>query len=401
MESLSDLAIKIGKINRFEDVKGRYDASGDDVKAKSLGESKTPTAKSLGESKTPTVSKILDSTKKTYDDGVSSGELSQPVKLDNAISHGTVTKPKRVQHYSKLMDSFSVAINNKFGVLADVSMDVDEIPMQPEPQPSTSGVSENLKEQAPENLQPQKRQKPPPICFILRVGKSYQEFCAKLDAISREYYIQFASDKTFGSSRFILTRLKRKTHAYIMKGLSEDAEPEDIKQELLELDIKNGKKQHFPPLPPKEARVASSHRTQSQPEESQQTDRESCISEDSDDSNEYDPSSRRSSSSRRGMSRGVRDARLRGRDSLSFSQPQQGLSSNRRSNPWVSFAGTENKDQSDLNEIVTTMNEINAIVDLKKLSLNLKKLLQVIKKCSTPFEYAMAIHDFNMNHNAP
>ncbi|KAK9708100.1 hypothetical protein QE152_g27432 [Popillia japonica] len=91
MESLSDLAIKIGKMNRFEDVKGRYGASGDDVKVTSLGESKEPT-----------VSAILDSTKKTYDASVSSEELSQPVKLDNTISQGAVTKPKRMQHIPSL-----------------------------------------------------------------------------------------------------------------------------------------------------------------------------------------------------------------------------------------------------------------------------------------------------------
>ncbi|KAK9708099.1 hypothetical protein QE152_g27433, partial [Popillia japonica] len=345
-------------------------------------------------------------------------------------------------------------------------MDVDETPVQ-DPQPTTSGASENLKQQAAEKVQPEKRQKQPPICFILNVGKHYQDFCSKLDVISRECFIQFTSDKTLvyfkhmNNYKQFITMYKGKLpfytytpkagkmHAYIMKRLPEDVEPKDIKQELLELDkVHNVVKFHktrypifmctttkevainefitlpakcancgedhpasstqckvyqneiqklqasrqrvsvsreprasaresryVPALPPPEARAASSHWTQSQPEQSQQTDRESCISEDSD--NEDDPSSRQSSSSRRGMSRGMRDARLRGRDSSSLSQPQQGLSSNRRSNACVSFAGTPNKDQSDLNEIVTTMNEINAIVDLKKLSLNLKKLLQV------------------------
>ncbi|KAK9753607.1 hypothetical protein QE152_g1947 [Popillia japonica] len=38
--------------------------------------------------------------------------------------------------------------------------------------------------------------KPPPICFIARINSHYGELCAKLDTISREYFIQFAGEKT-------------------------------------------------------------------------------------------------------------------------------------------------------------------------------------------------------------
>lgn len=55
-------------------------------------------------------------------------------------------------------------------------------------------------------------------------------------------------------------------------------------------------------------------------------------------------------------------------------------------------------EQTVLKEIANTMREINKIVDIKKLNIRLKKLLTDLKKCSTPFEHAMAINDFNTNY---
>lgn len=50
------------------------------------------------------------------------------------------------------MDSFSVAINNRFGVLVDVNMHMgDDTPVQ-NPQLTTSGASENVEEQSAEKL---------------------------------------------------------------------------------------------------------------------------------------------------------------------------------------------------------------------------------------------------------
>ncbi|KAK9679958.1 hypothetical protein QE152_g39533 [Popillia japonica] len=58
---------------------------------------------------------------------------------------------------------------------------------------------------------------PPPICFVTRLKKCYGEFRSKLDAISADYYLHFAGDKTL--------------------GLHDDVEAEDVKLELLELEV--------------------------------------------------------------------------------------------------------------------------------------------------------------------
>lgn len=105
----------------------------------------------------------------------------------------------------------------------------------------------------------------------------------------------------------------------------------------------------------------------------------------------------------RGASRGARGSALRGRGGRSHSRDGR-----RRSQPMErekrheDSQGTHrdttpdiNQDQRDMQEIADTMREINNIVDIKRLNARLKKLLVDLKKCTTPFEHAMAISDFN------
>lgn len=386
--------------------------------------------------------------------------------------------------------------------------------------------------------------KPPPICFVARVKSHYRELCAKLDAISREYFVQFAGEKTLvyfknmrSYKQFIATYKNKipfytytpkceKTHAYVIKGLPEDAEPLEIKQELLELEVKvhnvvkfrntrcpiymcmtdknvtinelktkarylqrarvyyethiNKKaltqckkcqtwghatlnchlgiercvkcgqnhlshqcnkdknvpakcancggdhpasstecriyinelgklraskkkarrlreplqssqnsryipappppvnawtaKKQFPPLPVKKSQPSMSQQKRSSKEEvrsrNQEPEAGNCSSEESSSEEDSTPS-----------------AAVRRREPSSSGRVATGLRSR-----------SEQGDKLYLHEIANTMEEINSIVNLKKLSANLKQLLIAIKKCSTPFEQAMAIHQFNLDN---
>ncbi|KAK9678955.1 Endonuclease-reverse transcriptase [Popillia japonica] len=299
---------------------------------------------------------------------VSSEELSQPVKLDNTISQGTITKPKRVQHNSKFMDSFSVAINNKFGVLADINMDVDETPVQD--QPTTSGASENLKQQAAEKCKRCQSWGHPPQNYYLGVERcvkcaqnhlSYQ--CGKSITLLAKC-ANCGEDHPASSTQCKVYQNEIQKLQASRQRVSVSREPRASARES----------RYVPALPPpvnawNGKNIFHRYSLRKQEQHRRIGHRVS--------QNRVHKLIMRVS--RRGMSQGVRDARLRGRAFSSFSQPQQGLPTNSRSNPWVSLQGTRNKHQSDLNEIVNTMNEINAIVDLNKLSQNLKKLLQVIK----------------------
>ncbi|KAK9744300.1 hypothetical protein QE152_g7877 [Popillia japonica] len=431
--------------------------------------------------------------------------------------------------------------------------------------------------------------KPPPICFVARVKSHYRELCAKLDAISREYFVQFAGEKTLvyfknmrysykyfvqfagektlvyfknmrSYKQFIATyknkipfytytpkcekthayvikglpedaeplEIKQELHAYVIKGLPEDAEPLEIKQELLELEVKvhnvvkfrntrypiymcmtdknvtinelktkarylqrarvyyethiNKKaltqckkcqtwghatlncnlsieqcvkcgqnhlghqcnkdknvpakcancggdhpasstecriyinelgklraskqkarrlreplqssqnsryipappppvnawtaKKQFPPLPVKKSQPSMSQQKRSSKEEvrsrNQEPEAGNCSSEE--DSTPSAAVRRREPSSSGRVATG-----LRSRSNGLRSRSKQG-------------------DKLYLHEIANTMEEINSIVNLKKLSANLKQLLIAIKKCSTPFEQVMTIHQFNLDN---
>ncbi|KAK9708141.1 hypothetical protein QE152_g27397 [Popillia japonica] len=133
-------------------------------------------------------------------------------------------------------------------------------------------------------------------------------------------------------------------------------------------------KKQFPPLPVKKSQPSMSQQKRSSKEEvrsrNQEPEAGNCSSEESSSEEDSTPS-----------------AAVRRREPSSSGRVGTGLRSR-----------SEQGDKLYLHEIANTMEEINSIVNLKKLSANLKQLLIAIKKCSTPFEQAMAIHQFNLDN---
>lgn len=182
-------------------------------------------------------------------------QLSTSTRPTTIAGAGDVRMPARTAHKPGLLDHFNVAITNRYGVLADVEMQDDTFAEQTNFTQSSPGTAKRDTSTA-EQPTPTKNQRPPPICFLSRVGKHYRELCSKLDAISKDYHIQLATDKTlvyFAHLRHYKTFIEtytnklpfytytpkgEKTHAYIVKGLPDDAEAEDIQAELRELDIR-------------------------------------------------------------------------------------------------------------------------------------------------------------------
>ncbi|KAK9694254.1 hypothetical protein QE152_g33649 [Popillia japonica] len=161
IESISDLAIKIGKINRFEDVKGRYDASGDDIKIKSLSKS---------------------------------NEATDSAMLNSTSS--ATTNSERVQHKPTLLDYFNVEISNRYGILSDVEMRDLESDLGNSSQVNDTAATRPVETEQLEGEALKKTPKPPPICFVSRVKQNYREFRAKLDSVAHDYYQMFTGDKT-------------------------------------------------------------------------------------------------------------------------------------------------------------------------------------------------------------
>ncbi|KAK9703824.1 hypothetical protein QE152_g29064 [Popillia japonica] len=155
-----------------------------------------------------------------------------------------------VRQKSGLTDFFNVAVANRYGILADSHAAGGSSPMDvAEDAAAAPSVEDNTSQP------PRKAQKPPPVCFIGRVNEHYREFRAKLDAISRDYFQQFAGEKTLiyyrkleDYKRFIkmysgtlpfytYTPRSERTFAYLIKGLHHDIEVREVKDELIELEI--------------------------------------------------------------------------------------------------------------------------------------------------------------------
>ncbi|KAK9708160.1 hypothetical protein QE152_g27412 [Popillia japonica] len=187
IESISDLAIKIGKINRFEDVKGRYDASGDDIKIKSLSKS---------------------------------NEASDSAMLNSTSS--ATTNSERVQHKPTLLGYFNVEISNRYGILSDVEMRDLESDLGNSSQVNDTAATRPVETEQLEGEALKKTPKPPPICFVSRVKQNYREFRAN-----------FTGKLPF----YTYTPRTARKFAYLIKGLHSDVEVSDVRDELIELDI--------------------------------------------------------------------------------------------------------------------------------------------------------------------
>ncbi|KAK9710429.1 hypothetical protein QE152_g26034 [Popillia japonica] len=145
------------------------------------------------------------------------------------------------------------ALTNRYGILANQDADMPELDCNE--QDNRSNAPSELAENDNPSTSERKTQKPPPLCFVTRIQKHYGEFRAKLDNISKDYYIQFAGEKTLvyyrqlsaykkfiktytGSLPFYTyTPRPERTYAYLIKGLHSSVEPDDVRQELLELEI--------------------------------------------------------------------------------------------------------------------------------------------------------------------
>ncbi|KAK9709952.1 hypothetical protein QE152_g26298 [Popillia japonica] len=150
-----------------------------------------------------------------------------------------------------LITYFKCAVKNKFGPLAGQQ---DNEPIMDVEMPSAETDSADLGDSAPEPSQA-KQVKPPPLCFPTRLREKYGAFRKMLNAVSAEYHIQFAGDSTLvyfkaktDYDKFVqqhkssvpfytYTPKGQKTNAYVIKGLHEDVEESDVKNELLELGI--------------------------------------------------------------------------------------------------------------------------------------------------------------------
>ncbi|KAK9710006.1 hypothetical protein QE152_g26265 [Popillia japonica] len=223
MDSIQTLAGKTAKFIAEEDAKGRFDATSSTIR--------------------PIVAVM---------DGPSDGAVER--------------KPG-------LADIFNVAITNRYGILADTPTVAESTRMvvvdaAPASLADTPTVAESTRmvvvDAAPASLaedntsslmqSSRKVQKPPPVCFISRV-QHYREFRAKLDNISHDYYQHFAGDKTFiyyrkleDYKRFVktysgtlpfytFTSRNERTYAYLIKGLHCEIEVQDVKDELVKLEI--------------------------------------------------------------------------------------------------------------------------------------------------------------------
>lgn len=173
---------------------------------------------------------------------------------------------------------------------------------------------------------------------------------------------------------------------------------------------------HFPPLPTKTPCAATT--SAATPSAAKPQQEPSGNRDDVDNQPEYeDPRSRTRAAGARGIPKGTITTRNRGRGGSSYSRPRTHDNATagetvtetpeERQRPAYSSSGGAfqarvdaiNEGQHYISEIADTMRQINDIVDFKTMSTKLKQLLASLRQCSTPFERAMAIHDYNESYN--
>lgn len=126
IESISDLAVKIGKMDKYDDVHGNYDAASPAGVLMQTPLSSDPNLTHVPLANAPVKPSDLAT------------QLSMPLNIGSDANAATATpKPDRVQHRVTLLDHFNVEITNCYGVLADVEMD-DATPPPAGTSPSTS-----------------------------------------------------------------------------------------------------------------------------------------------------------------------------------------------------------------------------------------------------------------------
>ncbi|GJQ87840.1 hypothetical protein Trydic_g1808 [Trypoxylus dichotomus] len=177
-------------------------------------------------------------------------------KFDAAtnVMESPVNKGKKMKESSKsdpLLHYFNVEVCNRYGVLADKSVEMD-VQEEEQPQPSTSTAQESQQQQKRSGTN---NAKPPALCFVSRMRERLREFKQLLNSVSTAYYVQFSGENTLvyfkkldDYRRFVerysnevpfytYTPRAEKTLAFLIKGLHYECECEDIKNELLELNI--------------------------------------------------------------------------------------------------------------------------------------------------------------------
>lgn len=246
IDSITELAKKIGKFNKFEDVKGRYDASAEatdaevdptvlksttGVEATSVATPRVAaTPQNLSECQnhpaaifteptpgvgTPasletnasllTTKPQMRPTPPTTQTQTDAGTMSTSSPSDGTCME---TKPNSVQgpqrDPNRLLNYFSVAVANRYGILAeqtDDNMDTDgnhgDAGEDDALSPTDRRGTQRSDAEEHHTQQPQaKPAKPTALCFPTRIEKHYSEFRRKLNEISTNYFVQFSKDST-------------------------------------------------------------------------------------------------------------------------------------------------------------------------------------------------------------
>ncbi|GJQ66435.1 hypothetical protein Trydic_g13267 [Trypoxylus dichotomus] len=172
-------------------------------------------------------------------------------KFDATTANDMKSPNKESGKSDPLLNYFNVEVCNRYGVLADKRMEM-EVQDEEQPRPSTSTAQEGEQH---EKRSGTSNAKPPALCFISRMKERFREFKQMINSVSTEYYVQFSGENTLvyfkkldDYRRFVerysnevpfytYTPRAEKTLAYLIKGLHYECECEDVKNELLELNV--------------------------------------------------------------------------------------------------------------------------------------------------------------------
>ncbi|GJQ88012.1 hypothetical protein Trydic_g12936 [Trypoxylus dichotomus] len=147
------------------------------------------------------------------------------------------SKGKEVKESSKsdpLLRYFNVEVCNRYGVLADKSVEM-EVQDEEQPQPSTSTAQESQQQQKRSGTS---NAKPPALCFVSRMkerflfGRKHARLLQKAGRLQA-----FCGAVLERSAVLHLHPARGKTLAFLIKGLHYECECEDVKNELIELNI--------------------------------------------------------------------------------------------------------------------------------------------------------------------
>ncbi|GJQ87710.1 hypothetical protein Trydic_g22081 [Trypoxylus dichotomus] len=120
-----------------------------------------------------------------------------------------ITKPKarHLGHSSKISESSIDSIPTLSGE-EFLPTNKEEMDTYDEVLPSTSAGEQQQQQHSGDN-----NAKPPALCFVSRMKERFHEFKQMLNTISTNYYVQFASDNTTRSTRYLCSRYLNPSHS--------------------------------------------------------------------------------------------------------------------------------------------------------------------------------------------